>query len=94
MEVVFKLIKAIKNSLDLKSWNQFEIILVSFIITIIMGSTFYFSYTTPYETFFDLILNWIISPVASITGIVCVVLVFLFTISIYWLDSLEEISYK
>jgi len=90
---VFKLIKAIKRSLDIKSWNQFEMILVSFIITIIMGSTFYFSYTTPYETFFDLILNWIISPVASITGIVCVVLVAKENITNYYWGLVNAFMY-
>jgi len=87
------MIKYIKKSLDFSSWNMFEKILVGFITTIIMSSTFYFSYITPYETFFDIILNWIISPVASITGIVCVVLVAKENITNYYWGIVNAIMY-
>lgn len=87
------MIKYIQKSLDFASWNVFEKVLVSFITTIIMGSTFYFSYITPYETFFDVILNWIISPVAAITGIVCVVLVAKENITNYYWGIVNAIMY-
>ena len=87
------MIKYIQKSLDFASWNMFEKILVCFITTIIMSSTFYFSYITPYETFFDIILNWIISPVAAITGIVCVVLVAKENITNYYWGIINAIMY-
>jgi nicotinamide mononucleotide transporter len=76
-----------------KNWTWFEKILVSLITILVMGSTFYFSYTTPYKNLFELVLNWIISPVAAITGIVCVVLVAKENITNYYWGFVNALTY-
>lgn len=76
-----------------KEWTIFEKILVSIIIALVMGSTFYFSYTTPYKNWFELLINWIISPVAAITGIVCVILVAKEDITNYYWGFINALTY-
>lgn len=76
-----------------KKWMLFEKILVFLITILVMGSTFYFSYTTPYKNWFELVLNWIISPVAAITGIICVVLVAKENITNYYWGFINALAY-
>jgi nicotinamide mononucleotide transporter len=60
----------------MKSWSKFEKIwLFSFLITVV-GATIYFSIGgTDWASWKSVLLNWVISPVSAISGIVCVVLV-------------------
>ena len=41
---------------------------------IILGTTFFFSWTAPVPNFWMWLLNWVISPVSAIAGVLCVVL--------------------
>jgi hypothetical protein len=42
---------AIYRKIDFSGWSSFEKKLVTIVITMIMASTFYFSYTTPVKIF-------------------------------------------
>lgn len=58
-----------------KNLNKFEKSWLSAFSAIIMLTTFYFSGTaTDYTSWWSVLLNWVISPVSAITGVVCVVL--------------------
>ena len=59
----------------MKDFTRFEKIWVSVFTLCIMLTTLYFSYTmTDYSSIENVILNWLISPLSAVTGIVCVVL--------------------
>jgi nicotinamide mononucleotide transporter len=60
----------------MKGWTKFEKLwLVAFLIMVV-GSTIYFSIGgTDYSNWKSILLNWVISPASTISGIVCVVLV-------------------
>ena len=62
-------ILTIYRKIDFSGWSSFEKKLVSIVVGMIMAATFYFSYTTPSKDFSSWLMNWLISPVASITGI-------------------------
>ena len=56
--------------------TKFEKIWLAIFSTIILASTFFFSYTgTNYHDWKSIGLNWIISPVSALTGVICVILV-------------------
>lgn len=55
--------------------NQFEKVWLLVFSTIILATTVYFSYgSTKWDSPWSVILNWVISPVSALTGVVCVVL--------------------
>lgn len=59
----------------LKDFTKFEKIWVTLFTLIILGTTGWFSYLyTDYTSMQNVILNWVISPISAITGIICVVL--------------------
>lgn len=58
------------------NWTKFEKYWLFTFITIILGTTITFSLGgTDYTSWSSILLNWVISPVSAITGIICVVLV-------------------
>lgn len=59
-----------------KTWSKFEKIWLIIFLTLITATTIIFSSTgTDYNNLHSIILNWVISPLSAITGIICVVLV-------------------
>lgn len=58
-----------------KQWSLFERIWFISFLVIIVSTTCYFSFTgTDYGQVENILLNWVISPISAITGILCVVL--------------------
>jgi len=78
----------------LSSWTKFEkywLLVFSFLI---LGSTFIFSFQgTDYRNPHSVLLNWLISPISAITGIVCVILVAKGKISNYLWGTINCITY-
>lgn len=61
--------------INFKQWNRFEKIWLFAFFSVIVATTAYFSWTgTDYSNTQSILLNWIISPVSAISGILCVVL--------------------
>jgi len=61
--------------IQFKNWTVFEKVWLSTFIIIIMFATIYFSVTdTDYASTMSILLNWVISPVGALSGIICVVL--------------------
>lgn len=55
--------------------NKFEKVWVSIFTLLILGATIRFSMMyTDYSSTESILLNWVVSPLSAITGIVCVVL--------------------
>jgi len=86
-------ILTIYKKIDFSGWSSFEKKLVSIVVGMIMAATFYFSYTTPSKDFSSWLMNWLISPVASITGIICVVLVAKENITNYYWGFVNALLY-
>lgn len=62
-------------SIDYKNWNKFEKVWLITFLGIILTATIYFSLKgTNYNNIESILLNWAISPVSAISGIICVVL--------------------
>lgn len=60
----------------LKTWKKFEKVWLVIFLVLIMGTTITFSISgTDYNSLNSILLNWVISPLSAITGIICVVLV-------------------
>lgn len=60
----------------LKDWTRFEKVwLVSFLVIIVSVTVLFSLSGTDYNSWHSILLNWVISPLSAITGIVCVVLV-------------------
>lgn len=58
-----------------RSWNLFEKIWLFVFLSIILAATIYFSLTaTDYSSTENVLLNWVVSPLSAISGIICVVL--------------------
>jgi nicotinamide mononucleotide transporter len=59
-----------------KTWSKFEKIWVVVFMLLIIAATVVFSLNgTDYNSISSILLNWLISPISAITGILCVVLV-------------------
>lgn len=77
-----------------KKWSNFEKIWLSVFLTMVVGCTVYFSIGgTNYASWHSVILNWIISPLSAISGIICVVLVAKGKLSNYFWGLLNCLSY-
>ncbi len=75
-------------------WNKFEKYWLAIFTTLIIGSTLWFSWTgTDYSSFHSVFLNWFLSPVSAITGIVCVILVAKGKISNYVWGTINCLTY-
>jgi len=60
----------------LKTWSRFERVWLLVFMVLILVTTIIFSISgTDYTNLHSIVLNWIISPLSAITGILCVVLV-------------------
>ncbi|ROR25816.1 nicotinamide mononucleotide transporter [Mobilisporobacter senegalensis] len=58
-----------------KQWSLFERIWFISFLVIIITTTVYFSFTgTDYSKIESILLNWVISPISAISGIICVIL--------------------
>lgn len=78
----------------LKAWSKFEKVWVIVFLTIIMATTIIFSISgTDYSNTKSILLNWVISPVSAITGILCVVLVARGSIWNYTWGTINCITY-
>jgi nicotinamide mononucleotide transporter len=61
--------------INLKDWNKFERAWLFSFLTIIVAATIYFSATgTDYSKTENIVLNWVVSPLSAVTGMLCVVL--------------------
>jgi nicotinamide mononucleotide transporter len=59
----------------LKDWTTFEKAWLIVFLVVIVGATVYFSAAgTDYSNLENVILNWAVSPISAISGIICVVL--------------------
>ncbi len=57
-------------------FTRFEKIWLMIFLIIILLATFYFSITSTYtQNWWNITINWIISPISAITGVICVLLV-------------------
>jgi nicotinamide mononucleotide transporter len=78
----------------LKGWTKFEKVWLILFLLLVVGATITFSISgTNYEDLNSILLNWVISPLSAITGIVCVVLVAKGKISNYAWGAINSISY-
>lgn len=78
----------------MKNWTIFEKYWLAIFTALILGSTVYFSYGgTDYTNVHSVLLNWLISPVSAITGVICVVLVAKGKISNYVWGTVNCITY-
>ncbi len=60
----------------LRTWSKFERIWLIVFLVLILATTIIFSIDgTDYSSAHSILLNWVITPLSSITGIICVVLV-------------------
>jgi nicotinamide mononucleotide transporter len=74
--------------------TKFEKIWLSIFSTIILTSTFYFSYTgTEWSDWKSISLNWFISPVSALTGVICVILVARASIHNYSFGLVQSLLY-
>jgi nicotinamide mononucleotide transporter len=55
-------------------WTRFEKVWVTIFSVLILAATLYFSATAPTKDFWSWALNWIVSPISAVTGVLCVVL--------------------
>jgi nicotinamide mononucleotide transporter len=75
-------------------WTRFEKIWLTVFNILIMASTIFFSWTgTDYSSIHSIILNWVLSPLSAITGIVCVVLVAKGKISNFTWGTVNALTY-
>jgi nicotinamide mononucleotide transporter len=78
----------------MKSWTIFEKVWLVIFLLMVVGATVYFSINgTDYSNWHSILLNWVISPLSAITGIVCVVLVAKGKISNYAWGVINCITY-
>jgi nicotinamide mononucleotide transporter len=78
----------------LNTWTKFEKTWLFTFLFLVLGATVYFSYSgTNYQDVGNILLNWVLSPVSAITGIVCVVLVAKGKISNYAWGTINSITY-
>lgn len=81
-------------SLQLHKWNRWEKLWAGSFILAILGSTLYFSFqSTSWDSYFSIFLNFVISPVSAITGVLCVLLVAQRIISNYFYGLIQCITY-
>lgn len=77
-----------------KQWTKFEEVWLGLFLTVIIATTVIFSLQgTDYSKWSSILLNWVISPVSAITGILCVVLVARGSIWNYFWGLINCISY-
>lgn len=77
-----------------KTWSNFEKIWLGIFAVAILAVTIVFSLTgTNYNDWHSILLNWVISPLSAITGIVCVVLVARGSIYNYYWGFINAASY-
>lgn len=80
--------------MKIKQWTKFEKIWLISFATIILATTIIFSFSgTDYTSTKSIVLNWFVSPISALTGIVCVVLVAKGKISNYAWGLINAISY-
>jgi nicotinamide mononucleotide transporter len=61
--------------IGIKDWNKFEKVWLFSFLAIIIAATVYSSATgTDYSSTENILLNWVVSPISAVTGILCVVL--------------------
>jgi nicotinamide mononucleotide transporter len=79
----------------LKSWTKFERVWLVVFSVLIVGTTVGFNllYGTDWSDTNLVILNWVISPVSALTGIVCVLLVAKYNIQNYAWGLINALSY-
>ena len=74
--------------------TKFEKIWLTIFSVIILASTFYFSYTgTDWSDWKSIGLNWFISPVSALTGVICVILVARASIHNYSFGLVQSLLY-
>ena len=77
-----------------KPMTRFEKIWLTVFSIIILAATFYFSYTgTNWSDWQSISLNWIISPVSALTGVICVILVARASIHNYSFGLVQSLLY-
>lgn len=80
--------------MNIKHWSKFERIWIISFVIIILTSTIIFSATgTDYSSTQSIILNWIISPISALTGIISAVLVAKGKISNYVWGFVNAVTY-
>jgi len=78
----------------LTNWTKFEKVWLAVFSALIMGSTIFFSWSgTDYSDAHSILLNWVISPISAMTGIVCVILVAKGKISNYLWGTINCVTY-
>lgn len=78
----------------MKNWTKFEKIWLFTFMILIIATTVIFSLSgTDYNSTKSILLNWAISPISAITGILCVVLVAKGKISNYLWGLINCVSY-
>ncbi|MCX7745341.1 MAG: nicotinamide riboside transporter PnuC [Clostridia bacterium] len=78
----------------LKTWSNFEKIWLGIFTLLILAVTVIFSLNgTDYTSTKSILLNWVISPVSAITGIICVVLAARASIWTYVWGTINCITY-
>lgn len=74
--------------------TKFEKVWISIFTLLILGSTIKFSLMyTDYKDMSSILLNWVISPVSAITGIICVVLAAKGRISTFFWGIINCVTY-
>lgn len=78
----------------LKNWTKFEKVWLVLFSILILATTVCFSLTgTDYGSTKSILLNWVISPISALTGIICVVLVAKGNIRNYYWGLINCVSY-
>lgn len=81
-------------SIRFQEWSKFEKIWFCIFSIVILCTTIIFSYEgTDYKETFSIILNWFISPISALTGILCVVLAAKAKISTWTYGAVNSIFY-
>lgn len=74
--------------------TMFEKVWVTVFTVLILGATCYFSYTvTDYTSTKSVLINWVISPISALTGIVSVVLTARGKLSSFWFGIINCVTY-
>lgn len=83
-----------KSIVFLKSMTKFEKIWLGIFSFLILTSTLVFSFMyTNYSKFSSIALNFIISPLSALTGVLCVVLAAKGHISTWWIGLINSVTY-
>jgi nicotinamide mononucleotide transporter len=77
-----------------KGFTNFEKIWLTLFSVVIVLATCWFSVTgTDYSNIWSVLLNWVVSPLSALTGVICVVLCAKGNIQNFWWGIINAVSY-